>query len=70
MSPLDIGGRPDLQAVVVGAVIVDICEALIEAGVLVEPERTTCDRCGCLAHPHEVCPGCRAAARREGLRDV
>jgi hypothetical protein len=73
-APLQIGERSTLQAVVVGAVIVDICEALIESGALVDPERLTCAACGCLSHPHELCPGCRAitasAARREVVRDV
>lgn len=73
-APLQIGDRASLQAAVVAAVIVDICEALVDSGALVDPERTTCAACGCLAHPHELCPGCRAvlasSARREAVRDV
>lgn len=73
-APLQIGDRATLQAAVVGAVLVDICEALIESGTLVDPDRLVCAACGCLSHPHELCPGCRAVvvsrARREAVRDV
>jgi len=27
--------------------------------------RTTCTRCGCLIHPDETCPGCRAKTTRK-----